>query len=324
MSTQKKQSQRKVTLSPTDNRRLAELCGQFDEHLHIIEHYLGVEISNRGNEFQVIGIPGSVDKAVDVLAKVYEETGAKHELTKQNIQLIIKSIDTNNEPSNDADLEGFHIDALKTAIKPRTPNQHHYMASLRRYDVNFGIGPSGTGKTFLAVAQAVHALESEEVNRIILVRPAVEAGEKLGFLPGDLAQKVDPYLRPLYDALVEMLGGAKVSKLIEKNTIEIAPLAYMRGRTLNDSFIILDESQNTTQEQMKMFLTRIGFGSKAVITGDITQIDLPKSTASGLRHAISVLQHVPEIKFTFFKADDVVRHPLVQKVIQAYEQQEGL
>lgn len=322
MSAQKNQSLRKITLAPIDNRRLAELCGQFDEHLHIIEHYLGVEISNRGNEFQIIGIPASIDKAIEVLNKVYDETGSKHELTKQNIQLIIKSIDTNNESSNDDNLDEFQIEALKSTIKPRTPNQHHYLSALRKYDINFGIGPSGTGKTFLAVAQAVHSLESEEVNRIILVRPAVEAGEKLGFLPGDLAQKVDPYLRPLYDALVEMLGGAKVSKLIEKNIIEIAPLAYMRGRTLNDSFIILDESQNTTQEQMKMFLTRIGFGSKAVITGDITQIDLPKSTASGLRHAISVLQNVKEIKFTFFKADDVVRHPLVQKVIQAYEQQE--
>ncbi|MDF1796300.1 MAG: PhoH family protein [Coxiellaceae bacterium] len=322
MSAQKNQSQRKITLSPLDNRRLAELCGQFDEHLHIIEHHLGVEISNRGNEFQIIGIPTSIDKACDVIEQVYNETGSKHELTKNNIQLIIKSIDSNTESSNDADLDEFKIEAAKCTIKARTPNQHHYLSALRKYDINFGIGPSGTGKTFLAVASAVHELENEQVSRIILVRPAVEAGEKLGFLPGDLAQKVDPYLRPLYDALVEMLGGANVGRLIEKNVIEIAPLAYMRGRTLNDSFIILDESQNTTQEQMKMFLTRIGFGSKAVITGDITQVDLPKSTASGLRHAITVLQKVPEIKFTFFKADDVVRHTLVQKIIRAYEQHE--
>ncbi len=323
MSAQKNQSLRKITLSPLDNRRLAELCGQFDEHLHIIEHHLGVEISNRGNEFQIIGIPDSIEKAIEVIQQIYHETGSKHEITKNNIQLIIKSSDTGTTaPVNDADLDEFEIQAVKCTIKARTPNQHHYLSALRKYDINFGIGPSGTGKTFLAVAQAVHALENEQVSRIILVRPAVEAGEKLGFLPGDLAQKVDPYLRPLYDALVEMLGGAKVGKLIEKNIIEIAPLAYMRGRTLNDSFIILDESQNTTQEQMKMFLTRIGFGSKAVITGDVTQIDLPKSTGSGLRHAITVLQNVPEIKFTFFKADDVVRHTIVQKIIRAYEQHE--
>jgi phosphate starvation-inducible PhoH-like protein len=288
----------------------------------MIETHLGVELSNRGNEFQVIGIPGSIEKACAALEKIYAETGAKHELTKQNVQLILKSFEGSTKGSNDSHLDDFAIEALNYTIKARTPNQHHYMAALRKYDINFGIGPSGTGKTFLAVASAVNALENEEVMRIILVRPAVEAGEKLGFLPGDLAQKVDPYLRPLYDALVEMLGGARVGKLIEKNIIEIAPLAYMRGRTLNDSFIILDESQNTTQEQMKMFLTRIGFGSKAVITGDITQIDLPKSTASGLRHAINVLQGIPEIHFTFFKANDVVRHPIVQKVINAYEHYE--
>jgi phosphate starvation-inducible protein PhoH and related proteins len=323
LSVEKKESRRKITLEPTDNRRLADLCGQFDEHLHLIEHHLGVEISSRGAEFQVIGIPKSIDATCSILEKLYEETNSKHEITKNTVQLMLKSMNADAGAQIDAKkMIEFKIEALNYVIKPRTPNQYHYLSSMQEHDLNFGIGPSGTGKTYLAVAAAVQALESESVARIILVRPAVEAGEKLGFLPGDLAQKIDPYLRPLYDALVEMLGGAKVSKLIEKNIIEIAPLAYMRGRTLNDSYIILDESQNTTQEQMKMFLTRIGFGSKAVITGDVTQVDLPKSTPSGLRHAINVLQNVEEIKFTFFKADDVVRHPLVQKIIQAYEWQE--
>lgn len=314
---------RSIILEPADNRSLANLCGQFDEHLHLIEQHLGVEISNRGNHFQVLGIPKSIDKACDVLQTLYQEAQSPQTLNKNTVILLLKSVDSGQAQQNQAMAAvDFKIETLNYAIKPRTPNQYHYLQSMQQYDINFGIGPSGTGKTYLAVACAVQALENEEVARIVLVRPAVEAGEKLGFLPGDLAQKIDPYLRPLYDALVEMLGGAKVQKLVEKNIIEIAPLAYMRGRTLNDSYVILDESQNTTQEQMKMFLTRIGFGSKAVITGDVSQVDLPKSIASGLRHALNVLQEVPEIKFTFFKAGDVVRHPLVQKIIEAYERQE--
>lgn len=318
---EKKDQKRNITLTPEDNRRLANVCGQFDEHLHLIEQHLGVEISNRGYDFQVIGIPKMTEKACDLIERLYQEADGPHEITKNTVLLSLKSVDAGpaakTVPSN-----SFNIDTINYVIKPRTPNQYHYLQSMQQYDINFGIGPSGTGKTYLAVACAVQALENEEVARIVLVRPAVEAGEKLGFLPGDLAQKIDPYLRPLYDALVEMLGGARVQKLVEKNIIEIAPLAYMRGRTLNDSYIILDESQNTTQEQMKMFLTRIGFGSKAVITGDVSQVDLPKSVASGLRHALNVLQDVAEIKFTFFKADDVVRHPLVQKIIEAYEKTE--
>lgn len=322
MSKPKSRSKRNITLEPSDNRRLADLCGQFDENLNLIERHLGVDITNRGNIFQIIGIPDSVDRACDVLNNLYTETSGTDELTKNTIQLALKSthMDEPVEAINESD---FNIEAVKFTVKPRTPNQHHYLKAMMQHDINFGVGPSGTGKTFLAVASAVQALEAEEVSRIILVRPAVEAGEKLGFLPGDLAQKIDPYLRPLYDALVEMLGAAKVPRLIEKNIIEIAPLAYMRGRTLNDSYIILDESQNTTKEQMKMFLTRIGFGSKAIITGDITQVDLPKPTMSGLRHAISVLQGIDQIKFTFFKAEDVVRHPLVQMIVQAYDEHEG-
>lgn len=318
------ESVRHISLVPADNRRLAMLCGELGENLHIIERHLGVEINNRGNEFEIIGIPMSVDKACEILQKLYAETAAGKELTDQQIQLLMKSMDMKfefNTAEFQKKLDEATLKLALSSIKARTANQIHYIRSIQKYDINFGIGPSGTGKTYLAVACALFALQSDQVKRIILVRPAVEAGESLGFLPGDLAQKIDPYLRPLYDALYEMAGTTAVSKLIEKGAIEIAPLAYMRGRTLNDAFIILDEGQNTSKEQMKMFLTRIGFGSKAVITGDITQIDLPAKTESGLRHAITLLRDIPAIRFSFFQAADVVRHPLVQQIIEAYEQE---
>lgn len=306
-------------LTPADNDRLALLCGQFDENLRQIERSLGVEINNRGHVFQVIGIKPSVDKAHQLLLRLYEDTASKKEITTTALGVLLQEIDIQEDYTLSPEMAALVISTPHVHIKPRNQNQYHYLRNIESSEINFGIGPSGTGKTYLAVACAVAALVSERVQRIILVRPAVEAGEKLGFLPGDLSQKVDPYLRPLYDALYEMLGVDRVDKLISKGAIEVAPLAYMRGRTLNDAFILLDEGQNTTKEQMKMFLTRIGFGSKALITGDITQIDLPKKEASGLRHAITVLHDLREIHFTFFKAHDVVRHPLVQLIVQAYE-----
>jgi len=312
-----------VTLVPEDNRRLADLCGQFDEHLHQIERYFGVEINNRANHFQVIGIEKSVHKTAKILELLYEQTQSPNQLNLNKIQLLLQTENQENgEKTLPADYHETVIQTRQLKIKPRNPNQYHYLKHILSHDVNFGIGPSGTGKTWLAVACGVSLLETAHVQRIILVRPAVEAGEHLGFLPGDMSQKVDPYLRPLYDALYEMLGNEHVDKLIQRHVIELAPLAYMRGRTLNDAFIILDEAQNTTREQMKMFLTRIGFGSRVVVTGDITQIDLPKSEHSGLRHAITVLREIQDIHFTFFQADDVVRHPLVQLIIQAYEKVE--
>jgi phosphate starvation-inducible protein PhoH and related proteins len=318
------ESTRHITLTPADNKRLAMLCGELGENLHIIERHLGVEINNRGNEFEIIGIPMSVDKACEVLQKLYTETISGAEPTHQQIQLLMKSMDMQFSPDAPELQKKLAETTLKlalTSVKPRTANQIHYVRSIQKFDINFGVGPSGTGKTYLAVACALQALQNEQVKRIILVRPAVEAGESLGFLPGDLAQKIDPYLRPLYDALYEMAGTALMTKLLAKGAIEIAPLAYMRGRTLNDAFVILDEGQNTSKEQMKMFLTRIGFGSKAVITGDITQIDLPVKMESGLRHAITLLRDIPAIRFSFFQAVDVVRHPLVQQIIEAYEKE---
>ncbi len=308
-----------MTLTPTDNRRLADLCGQFDEHLRHIERHFGVEINSRGHQFQIIGPQRSVNQAGDALHRLYQQT-QHHSVNLAQVHGVLKTIDSElTEKKLPPDYNNLAIKTRQVRVLPRSPNQYHYLKNIFTHDINFGIGPSGTGKTYLAVACAVAALEKGEVQRIVLVRPAVEAGERLGFLPGDLSQKVDPYLRPLYDALYEMLGTEYVEKLVHQNTIEVAPLAYMRGRTLNDSFIILDESQNTTREQMKMFLTRIGFSSKAVITGDITQIDLPKNEPSGLRHAIAVLNDVKDIHFTFFQSHDVVRHPLVQLIIEAYE-----
>ena len=309
-----------LALTPEDNQRLAELCGQNDSNLRQIERRLGVQIFNRGGQFQLRGEPPAVAIASALLKRIYRDLGNGESLSPESLHLYLQetaSADWHNDSADQAS-----ISTRRRAVKPRSEHQAQYLDAILSNDINFAVGPAGTGKTWLAVACAVHALESETVQRIILVRPAVEAGEKLGFLPGDLAQKVDPYLRPLYDALYEMLGFDKVSKLIERNIIEVAPLAFMRGRTLNSAFIILDESQNTTREQMKMFLTRIGFGSTAVITGDITQIDLPRGTQPGLQHAMKVLHSVPGISFTLFDASDVVRHPLVQRIVEAYQRSE--
>lgn len=310
--------QRDFSLEPEDNARLSNLCGPFDEHLRQIELRLGVEINHRGALFQVIGEEAASRAAEKVLRALYLTTeneslnGAKInlQLADSGIEAIVNDTDGTQEVT---------IRVKRGVIKGRGPNQARYLHAITSHDISFGVGPAGTGKTYLAVASAVEALEANRVQRLLLVRPAVEAGEKLGFLPGDLSQKVDPYLRPLYDALYEMLGFEKVAKLIERNVIEIAPLAYMRGRTLNDSYVILDEAQNTTVEQMKMFLTRIGFGSVAVITGDVSQVDLPRHVRSGLRHAVEVLRGVDGISFTFFTSRDVVRHPLVAKIVRAYE-----
>jgi phosphate starvation-inducible PhoH-like protein len=313
-----------LSLSPIDNRRLADLCGQFDENLRQIESYLGVEINHRGNEFNIIGNEDCVKKANDVLEKLYQDTHIPNNLSLQRVKEMLQDMAQKTPTAEPpVDFTDALVQTRSAVIKPRSLNQYHYLKDIFQYDINFGVGPSGTGKTYLAVACAVAALEKEQVRRIMLVRPAVEAGEKLGFLPGDMEQKIHPYLRPLYDALFEMVGLERVTHYIEHNVIEVAPLAYMRGRTLNEAFIILDEAQNTTKEQMKMFLTRIGFGSKAVITGDMTQTDLPKNIESGLRHAIEVLKDIDEIRFTFFQAQDVVRHPLVQKIVQAYNKYEA-
>ncbi|MEW6354359.1 MAG: PhoH family protein [Pseudomonadota bacterium] len=309
-------------LEPADNQRLANLCGQFDEHLRQVERRLGVEINNRGNVFRVIGDARPVHAAGAVLKDLYAQT-VSESLTPARVHLFLNQGQV-DALVHDVELRGeakFNL-GLRTprgVIKGHNPSQQRYLKNILTHDINFGIGPAGTGKTYLAVACAVEALERERVRRLVLVRPAVEAGERLGFLPGDLTQKIDPYLRPLYDALYEMLGFERVGKLIERNVIELAPLAYMRGRTLNEAFIILDEAQNTTVEQMKMFLTRIGFGSTVVITGDVTQIDLPRDRKSGLRHAIEVLKGVAGISFSFFNAQDVVRHELVQRIVTAYE-----
>jgi len=308
-----------ISLEPADNTRLANLCGQFDEHLRQIERRLGVEINNRGNHFRIIGDGESVRATAEVLKDLYRVSAAET-LSPNRVHLYLQESGVEALLEEELDVEEVVIRTKRGVVKGRGPNQKRYLHNIVSHDINFGIGPAGTGKTYLAVACAVEALERDEVRRVILTRPAVEAGERLGFLPGDLAQKVDPYLRPLYDALYEMLGFERVAKLIERNVIEVAPLAYMRGRTLNEAFIILDEAQNTTPEQMKMFLTRIGFGSTAVITGDVTQIDLPRGAASGLRQVVEVLKDVEGISFTFFLAKDVVRHPLVQRIVGAYDQ----
>lgn len=304
-------------LSPADNPRLANLCGHMDEHIRMLERGFGVEINNRGLKFQIIGAADKLSRVQEVIHDLYAET-ADTVLVPEQIHLAIRNGGGEDGP-NDAPDKEVVIKTKRGLIKARGDNQQAYLRRIMTHDINFGVGPAGTGKTYLAVACAVEALERDFARRIVLVRPAVEAGERLGFLPGDLAQKVDPYLRPLFDALYEMLGFERVAKLMERNVIEVAPLAYMRGRTLNESFIILDEAQNTTTEQMKMFLTRMGYNSTAVITGDITQIDLPGNQKSGLRHAIEVLKDVEGIGFTFFQAKDVVRHALVQKIIMAYD-----
>ncbi|MCU7835122.1 MAG: PhoH family protein [gamma proteobacterium symbiont of Taylorina sp.] len=317
-----------LTLEPLDNIRLVNLCGQLDEHLRLIERRLAVQIANRSNKFKVTGKPEDREAAVAVLLALYEES-ADTVLDPQKIHLFLQESGIEAQLKEDADrthnLQQDEVSLLagRSLIKPRGSNQQAYLKRVLQHDINFGIGPAGTGKTFLAVACAVQALERDQVRRIILTRPAVEAGENLGFLPGDISQKIDPYLRPLYDALYEMLGFEKVSKLIERNILEVAPLAFMRGRSLNESFIILDEAQNTTCEQMKMFLTRIGFGSTAIVTGDVTQIDLPGGRKSGLKHAAEVLSKVKGISFTHFNSKDVVRHELVQRIVDAYEVDDG-
>lgn len=304
-------------------KSLSALCGQFDRHLLQVEQRLGIQIIRRGSDFSFEGEQADIDTAITILKSLLDEIEQGQEISPDTVHLAIQQFfndDTDEQPNNDNALS--NIKTKKGTVKPRGRNQQIYVRAVLTNDINFGIGPAGTGKTYLAVACAVQAILNDEVERILLVRPAVEAGEKLGFLPGDLSQKVDPYLRPLYDALYEMFGFETVDKLIERNIIEVAPLAYMRGRTLNNAFIILDESQNTTREQMKMFLTRIGFGSTAVINGDPSQIDLPRGQASGLSHAINVLEGVNGISFTYFTSKDVVRHPLVQRIVDAYDKSE--
>lgn len=313
-----------IELDPNDSRRLLNLCGQFDGHIRQIEQSLALEIHSRGNQFTIHGDEERAALGAQVLKQLYQSTADGEELTPDEVHLALREAgaDASFEAERTPGSGPVLIRTKKVTVKPRGRNQQLYVHAVRSHDINFGIGPAGTGKTFLAVACAVESLLKDEVERILLVRPAVEAGEKLGFLPGDLSQKVDPYLRPLYDALYEMLGFETVGRLIERNVIEIAPLAYMRGRTLNNAFVILDESQNTTREQMKMFLTRIGFGSTAVITGDPTQVDLPRGHASGLAHSVKVLHEVAGISFTKFTAKDVVRHPLVQRIVEAYDRAE--
>jgi phosphate starvation-inducible PhoH-like protein len=312
---------REVLFAPADNVRLVELCGPLDAHLRLIESRLGVEVKRRGNRFQLVGLAPAIKRAESVLQGLYARAQSEP-VDSERVHIALQELDMDKRDNADAPAdatEELKVRTARGAVRARGANQTEYLHNVHTHDLTFGIGPAGTGKTYLAVACAVEALQSEAVRRIVLVRPAVEAGERLGFLPGDLSQKVDPYLRPMYDALYEMLGFERVAKLIERNVIEVAPLAFMRGRSLNDSFVILDEAQNTTNEQMKMFLTRIGFGSKAVVTGDITQVDLPNSKQSGLRTVISILRGVRGIAFTMFTSRDVVRHPLVQRIVQAYE-----
>ncbi len=312
-------SPREFDLEPSDNARLANLCGPLDENLRLLESRLDVQIRRRGDNFRVTG--AHAESAEDTLRELFDLTKSE-EVTPERVHLALRERESGQLPP-DANQSDQGVRVPRGGIRARGNHQRDYLAHIRAKDLTFGIGPAGTGKTYLAVACAVEALQSDKVRRIILVRPAVEAGERLGFLPGDLTQKVDPYLRPMYDALYEMMGFDRVSRFIERNVIEVAPLAFMRGRSLNDSFIILDEAQNTTVEQMKMFLTRIGFGSKAVVTGDVTQTDLPPGKQSGLSHVIHVLRGVEGVAFTFFDAQDVVRHPLVQRIVKAYEAQSG-
>jgi phosphate starvation-inducible protein PhoH and related proteins len=307
-----------VNFSPVDNARLANLCGALDENLRQIETAYDITIARRGEHFRVTGSADKARLGIAALERFYEQSDAP--VTIDDIQLGVIEIERSDEPGQPT---GMSLMTRKGDLHGRTPRQVQYLRQIQDHDITFGIGPAGTGKTYLAVACAVDAMERDQVSRIILTRPAVEAGERLGFLPGDLAQKVDPYLRPLYDALYDLMGFDKVTKMFEKGSIEIAPLAYMRGRTLNHAFIILDEAQNTTPEQMKMFLTRMGIGSKCVITGDVTQIDLQRGQKSGLIESRQILDGVRGIAFTDFLAEDVVRHPLVARIVAAYEKSEG-
>jgi phosphate starvation-inducible PhoH-like protein len=314
-----REPQREFALGPSDNARLANLCGPLDENLRLLETRLDVNIRRRGGTFRVSG--AQAESAEGVLRELFALTKSD-EVTPERVHLALRERESGPPPPN-ADASEHGVSVPRGGIRARGAHQREYLDHIRTRDLTFGVGPAGTGKTYLAVACAVESLQADRVRRLILVRPAVEAGERLGFLPGDMTQKVDPYLRPMYDALYEMMGFDRVARFMERNVIEVAPLAFMRGRSLNDSFIILDEAQNTTIEQMKMFLTRIGFGSKAVVTGDITQTDLPAGRQSGLSHVVEVLRAVPGVAFTFFDAQDVVRHPLVQRIVQAYELRGG-
>ena len=308
------------SFEPRDNARLAHLCGSLDEHLRSIERLLDVSVSRRNEFFRIEGPKGAAEHAMNLLLALYEQS--QRPIGAEQLQLALVQVGANaasaEAPRSDGD-GSMTLRTRRADLVGRTPNQVNYLRNILAHDISFGIGPAGTGKTFLAVACAVDALERSAVQRIILTRPAVEAGERLGFLPGDLAQKVDPYLRPLYDALYDLMGADKVAKAFEKGTLEIAPLAFMRGRTLNHAFVILDEAQNSTAEQMKMFLTRIGFGTKVVVTGDVSQIDLPRGTESGLIDAERVLRRVRGIATTRFTSSDVVRHPLVARIVEAYD-----
>ena len=305
-----------ISFTPVDNQRLANLCGPLDENLRLIEERMGVSVKRRGASFRIAGTRAHA--AENVVRELFDRTSSE-DVSLERVHLALR--DSPDEPgalTAQEPVDGV-VRVARGTIRARGRNQRDYLANIRSKDLSFGIGPAGTGKTYLAVASAVEALQADKIRRIVLTRPAVEAGERLGFLPGDLTQKVDPYLRPIYDALYEMLGFDRVARYIERNVIEVAPLAFMRGRSLNDSYIILDEAQNTTPEQMKMFLTRIGFGSRAVVTGDVTQTDLPAGKMSGLKHVINILRNTDGVAFTFFEAADVVRHPLVQRIVQAYE-----
>ncbi len=305
------------TFFPPDNARMAHLCGPLDAHLRTIEMALNVKVAHRFEQFRIEGPKAKAERALEVLQALYER--ARRAIPAEQVQLML----TGETALGDTDADALTVLSRRGEIRGRTPNQSHYLAQISTHDITFGIGPAGTGKTYLAVACAVDALERGAVQRIVLTRPAVEAGEKLGFLPGDLGQKVDPYLRPLYDALYDLMGHDKVQKAFERQQIEIAPLAFMRGRTLNHAFVILDEAQNTTVEQMKMFLTRIGFGAKAVVTGDVSQIDLPRTQLSGLIDAERVLKRVPGIAMCRLTSADVVRHPLVARIVDAYDARGG-
>ncbi len=316
-----------LNLEPNDHRRLAVLCGPFDQNIRQLEKRLGIFISNRGNAFRLTGPAKQVETGVAVVSELYAETESTETLDPKTVHLHLQDSGIDDLVSGkQSETQPSWIRVRKRWIKPRGPNQTNFVANMRKFSVNFGVGPAGTGKTYLAVACAVEALEKEQVGRILLVRPAVEVGEKLGFLPGDLAQKIDPYLRPLYDSLYEMLGSERVSRYVERNVIEVAPLAYMRGRTLNNAFVILDEGQNTTIAQMKMFLTRIGFGSTVAITGDLTQIDLPRdqhNRQSGLVHVLDIVGGIPGLTVVRFNKRDIVRHPVVQHIVDAYEKSEA-
>jgi phosphate starvation-inducible PhoH-like protein len=314
---------RTVEFSGLTLERLKSMLGAYNAHLKLIEQRLRIKIAQRGDLFILDGELEDIERADSLLQRLYQETEDNRTVTPEHLHLLIQGSQTDREFDQEEDEESYFDVSLQTRkgrINPRGANQRRYVQRILQSDISFGVGPAGTGKTYLAVACAVDMLERNEIQRILLVRPAVEAGEKLGFLPGDLTQKIDPYLRPLYDALYEMLGFEKVAKMIERQIIEVAPLAYMRGRTLNHSFVILDEAQNTTPEQMKMFLTRLGFGSRAVITGDITQVDLPRGQQSGLAHSLRVLDGIEEIHITRFHSRDVVRHQLVQRIVEAYEE----